>query len=147
MANNPWVPFQGEKVIPLRPRRSVGKRNAQPERDLVHLPLMNRIRQNVYLSEHTLHIANERHTTPWYGAILKAMGVMRYASDLFIAIPTTRYSGFWIELKAPGERPNAGQQQFLDKMRSVGYAADWFDNVDKAWQAIMIYLGSDDLCA
>lgn len=87
-----------------------------------------------------MHIANERKTSLRYGAILKAMGVMAGASDLFLAYPSKVYHGYWIELKAPGKQPSDKQLEFLHKMRRAGYASNWFDDWEKAWGSIEDYL-------
>ena len=59
--------------------------------------------------------------------ILKATGVKRGVSDLFLAWPTKNHAGLWIELKAPktttkqAGRPTAEQLVWLDRMARVGY--------------------------
>jgi hypothetical protein len=87
-----------------------------------------------------MHFANERKCSPTQGAMLKAMGVMPGVSDLFLAYPMGRYSGFWMELKAPGKKPTQVQREFLQRMRDVGYCADWYDNWETARDAILEYL-------
>jgi hypothetical protein len=39
--------------------------------------------------------------------------------------------GCWIEIKAPGKKPNPSQLAFLDLMRKAGYEAFWSDSLDK----------------
>ena len=72
---------------------------------------------------------------------LKQMGLRPGAADLFLARPSRGYSGFFIEMKSPGERPRANQVQFLEDMRKEGYRAEWFDDWETARQAVMDYLG------
>ena len=134
-----WKPYQGQVAKPLKAKASAKK--TYPERDLVHLPLMKRIRLHPWLAPFVMHIANERKTRPWEGAMLKRLGVMPGASDLFVAVPILgKFGGFWIELKAPGNKPTLDQEEFLDRMAKRGYMTGWFDNWEKAWGAIENYL-------
>ncbi len=70
------------------------------------------------------------------------MGLMAGASDLFLAMPSRSglIHGFWIELKIPGKVPTTSQQHFFEAVRSQGYHADWYDDWQKAAQAIEKYL-------
>lgn len=115
------------------------KRN-RPEQDLVHLPLMERARLNPICREYLLHIGNERKSSPYVGKIMKDLGVMAGASDLFLAVPNGRYAGYFIELKSLGKKPTKIQSEFLAKMKKIGYCTDWFDNWEKAWDSIENYL-------
>jgi len=72
--------------------------------------------------------------------MLALMGVKKGVSDLFLAYPVGQYSGFWLELKAPGKKPNSAQMDWLKLMESVGYAADWYDDWGNARAAILEYL-------
>lgn len=38
----------------------------------------------------------------------------------------------FVELKAPGKRPTALQEKWLEDLRSRGFHAQWFDNADDA---------------
>lgn len=116
------------------------KKRRYPERDLVHLPLMCHARKHLPCVKKLLHIANERRTSPQAGAMLKAMGVQPYVSDLFLAVPIRPFGGYWIELKAPGKNITSEQAGFLAEMRALGYAAAWFDDWKKAWDSILDYL-------
>jgi hypothetical protein len=94
--------------------------------------------------ENLFHIANERMTSPRQGAMLKTMGVVAGIADLFLMVPVGRLAGYWIELKAPGKKPSLGQAAFLSRARLNGYAADWFDDWEKARDAIEHYLAHAD---
>lgn len=72
--------------------------------------------------------------------MLKAMGVQPFVADLFLMVVVGGFGGFWLELKAPGKKPTAGQLAFLSRARANGYAAHWFDNWERAKEAIEIYL-------
>lgn len=73
------------------------------------------------IAEHTLHIGNERKSTPYAGYIMKRMGVLKGASDLFIAWPVEHYHGLFIELKSKIGKPTKSQLDFMQKMKRVGY--------------------------
>lgn len=85
-------------------------------------------------------IPNGGARSAWEGAKMRAEGLTRGVSDLFLAYPTKTYHGFWIEMKAPGKKPNKEQIDWLILMRSHGYHAEWYDNWEKAKCDIEIYL-------
>lgn len=85
--------------------------------------------QHPKIAEHTLHIGNERKATYYAGYIMKRMGVLKGASDLFMAWPVPNpaggiYHGLFIEVKSKTGRPSAEQKAFLQRMRDVGYRAE-----------------------
>lgn len=116
------------------------RKNNNSERTRVHLPLMKWARQHPICNQYLIHIANERRCSLQQGAILKAMGVKRGVSDLFLAYPTKRYAGFWLELKAPGKKPTESQLEWFSRMEKVGFCCAWFDDWDKAKNSILEYL-------
>lgn len=77
--------------------------------------------QYPHVAEHTLHIGNERKSSPYAGYIMKRMGVLKGASDLFIAWPREPYHGLFIELKSKSGKPTVSQLEFMNRMRKVGY--------------------------
>jgi hypothetical protein len=60
--------------------------------------------------------------------------------DLCLPVPVGKFHGYYIELKAKGKKPSAGQLAEINQLRLDGYAADWFDNDSDAWGAIQSYL-------
>lgn len=112
----------------------------------MHLPLMKWAKMHPICRDSLIHIANERRTSPSHGAMLKAMGVMPSVSDLFLMVTAGGLSGYWIELKAPGKRVTKEQAEFLSRARENGYAADWFDNWEKAKDSIVNYLSGLYTC-
>lgn len=65
------------------------------------------------------------------GKRLKAEGVKAGVSDLMIAYPCNGKSGFFLEAKRTlKSKTKENQSEFLEKMRSVGYAAE----VGHGWQ-------------
>lgn len=92
-----------------------------------------------WFAECVLHIPNERKCSPIQGAYLKALGVQRGVSDLFIAVPVSGFGGYWIELKAPGKKPDEYQLRWLETMAEAGYQTGWFDNWEIAKKKIEQY--------
>ncbi len=88
-----------------------------------------------------MSIPNSGKRTAWQGAKEKAMGLMVGASDLFLAMPNHVSHGYFIEMKRKGRKPTESQIEFISRARSLGYCADWFDDWERARQAIIAYLG------
>lgn len=80
--------------------------------------------QHPKIAEHTLHIGNERKASYYAGYIMKRMGVLKGASDLFMAWPCGGFHGLFIEVKSKIGRPSAEQKAFLQRMKDVGYRAE-----------------------
>jgi hypothetical protein len=87
-----------------------------------------------------MHIPNEGKRSVSEGRLMKELGLLPGAADLFLARPRRGYAGFWIEMKAPGKKPTTNQYEFLLKMEQEGYKAAWFDDWEKAKEAIEHYL-------
>lgn len=98
---------------------------------------------------HTIKIDNEGRHTPAGYAIRKACGLHKGASDLFIAWPTLKFCGLWLEIKPDGwtgprnrietERVKL-QKDFLYKMITKGYDGAFVCGVDEGINAIKTYL-------
>ena len=72
---------------------------------------------------HTMHIGNERKATYYMGYIMKQMGVLKGASDLFMAWPNGGYHGLFIEVKSLTGKPTPDQKAFIQRMVDKGYYA------------------------
>ena len=79
--------------------------------------------QHPRIATHTMHIGNERKASHFMGYMLKRMGVLKGASDIFMAWPNGGYHGLFIEVKSLRGRPTADQLAFIERMNSVGYLA------------------------
>ena len=77
----------------------------------------------------------------WEGQRKRAEGLLIGASDLFLAMPSKGLSGFWIEMKARKRKPTYEQIAFMEQMRKNGYKAEYYDDWEKAKNAILEYLG------
>lgn len=93
-------------------------------------------------------IGNEGKRSLRQGALMKRKGLRKGASDLFIAYPTSLYSGLWIEMKAIDPRtgkyrkPTKEQLEFLEDMRQLGYDGHVANGADHAIMITSIYLNS-----
>jgi hypothetical protein len=85
-------------------------------------------------------IPNHGKRSYWQGQKEVAAGLTKGVSDLFLAMPRGGLGGYWLEMKRPGGKPTAEQLAWLDKMRGEHYAADWFDDWERARDAIIAYL-------
>ena len=69
------------------------------------------------------HIPNGGSRHPVEALHLKRMGVKPGVPDLFLPYPVKPYHGLWIEMKSQGGRPTALQKDWIEYLRSAGYAA------------------------
>jgi len=88
-----------------------------------------------------IHIPNGGLRSRSEAARLKAMGVRSGVSDLFLPVPVPPHAGLWIEMKAQGGAVAPKQDEWLDLMRSSGYAAFVAVGADEAIALIKDYLG------
>ena len=96
--------------------------------------------QHPKLAEHTLHIGNERKASYYMGYIMKRMGVLKGASDLFMAWPCGGYHGLFIEVKSKKGKPTPHQIDFIDRMNRVGYRALVCYGADEVIDAMKDYI-------
>jgi hypothetical protein len=87
-----------------------------------------------------ISIPNSAKRTPWAGEREKALGLHPGASDLLLIATNGRYGGFFIEMKAPGKKPRPEQYEFLELVRTKGYASGWYDNWLKAAHDVGLYI-------
>lgn len=92
------------------------------------------------LVKYTMHIGNERKSSYFAGYIMKRMGVLKGASDLFIAWPCNGFHGLFLELKTKKRKPTAEQLAFIDRMNNVGYFAKVCYGADDGISTIQNYI-------
>jgi hypothetical protein len=93
-------------------------------------------------------IGNESKRNVVQAAVAKRMGLLSGASDLFIAKPVGMYHGLWLEVKknctyTPSQRGTdhwKRQEEFQERMRSVGFAATFCFGADEGIGIIKKYL-------
>ncbi len=96
--------------------------------------------QHPKIALHTLHIGNERKSTYYAGYIMKRMGVLKGASDLFMAWPSGLFHGLFIEVKSKIGRPTTEQKAFIRRMRDVGYMAEVCYGAEEVINTMKLYL-------
>lgn len=96
--------------------------------------------QHPKIADHTLHIGNERKSSYWAGYIMKKMGVLKGASDLFMAWPCGGFHGLFIEVKSKKGKPTPHQIAFIDRMNRVGYVAKVCYGADEVISTMKDYL-------
>lgn len=74
------------------------------------------------------------------GARFKAMGVLAGVADLFIALPSSRHIGLFIEFKAQKGRQSAEQKVFQERMEAIGYRYEVVRSVNQYHTVITGYL-------
>lgn len=109
------------------------------------IALFDWIRLDQRLSDAAMSFPNEGKRTPWYGRLLKRMGLRKGASDIFIAIPIPGHHGLFIEMKAKDKngkwgRPTKEQLEFGQKMMRNGYHFEVAKGADDAINIIKKYL-------
>lgn len=97
--------------------------------------------QHPKIAEHTLHIGNERKASHFSGYIMKRMGVLKGASDLFMAWPAGGYHGLFIEVKSLVGKPTPEQKAFIQRMVDVGYYACICYGADEVISTMKYYIG------
>lgn len=109
-----------------------------PERS-IHLAVMQYVRNYPNIAKYVLHIPNESKRTPAYGGLLRAMGMRKGVSDLFIALPRKTHHGAWIELKTTHGKPSKEQLSFLQDMARENYFCEITYGLDEALEVVKWY--------
>lgn len=76
----------------------------------------------------------------WTAARMKQEGVRKGVPDIFGAIPSRKYHGFFIEMKAPGRKPTQEQSEMLKLLSEAGYAVQVFTTAPEAQDWIERYM-------
>lgn len=97
--------------------------------------------QHPTIAKHTLHIGNERKSSLFVGHKMKKMGVLKGASDLFMAWPSGGFHGLFIEVKSKTGRPTLEQKEFIMRMMDVGYYACFCYGADEIINTMKFYIG------
>jgi hypothetical protein len=116
-----------------------------PSETQIQIALLEWASYHPILKDFLFHIGNQRKCSPVYGALLKRLGIKRGCSDLMLAYPVSPYHGLFLELKSNGKKPSSDQLKWLERMKSVGYAAEWCDNLNDAIQIIEHYMMPKDV--
>lgn len=87
-----------------------------------------------------LHIPNGGSRHPAEAVHLKRMGVKPGVPDLLLPYPAGGYHGLWIEMKSKIGKPSALQKDWIEWLRSVGYAAWVCMGMEAAQECVLRYL-------
>ncbi len=118
---------------------TVVKRHTESNEQIAAMDWLRAQHPNIAL--HTLHIGNERKASYYAGYIMKRMGVLKGASDLFMAWPSGGFHGLFIEVKSKIGRPSAEQKAFLQRMKDVGYRAEICYGAEEVINTMKDYIG------
>lgn len=106
----------------------------------VKLPPAADVKPGAVIADYLLAVPNGGRRNAREGARLKAEGVKPGVSDLLLPLRRGGYGSLWLELKAPGERPNPRQCEWIERMTLAGFLAVWVDDWTKAAQVITDYI-------
>lgn len=73
-------------------------------------------------------------------AKLKRGGVKAGVLDVFLAVPSGKYHGLFIEMKAPGRKLTKDQVKFRDRASKQGYKVVVCYQADVAFKQILFYM-------
>ena len=71
---------------------------------------------------------------------LKAEGVLAGVPDVFVAKPTKKFAGLYLEFKTPKGRVSDDQKKVIEKLQLEGYCVKVVRSCEMAWEALMEYL-------
>jgi len=85
-------------------------------------------------------IPNEGRRSWARGRQMKREGLQKDFPDLVLFIPRGIYHGMVMEVKKLGEKPRAGQAEYLKLLENHGYYATYFDTFEEGQASIIWYL-------
>jgi hypothetical protein len=113
--------------------------------DDIQIALIDASSYHPILREYLFHIANGGFRNAREAMKFKRLGVRAGVSDLMLPYPSKNYHGYFMELKRPLEyKPKVSkeQQDWIEKMRAVGYKAEVFHDAEEAYNSFMEYLSA-----
>lgn len=84
------------------------------------------------------HVSNEGKRNP---KTAKGIGILAGVADYDLPVPTVKYIGLKMEIKAPGKKPTAPQVWYLERCAAHGHYSMWTDDVQSAIDVLMWYAG------
>ena len=93
--------------------------------------------------ERLYHTPNGGYRNAAEAVQLKRMGVRPGVPDLFLPYPAGGFHGLWLEMKTDTGRPTVCQRDWIEYLRSVGYAAYICLGAGEAINAIETYLAAE----
>lgn len=92
------------------------------------------------IGKYMFAIPNEGRRSRKHGARMKAQGLKSGIPDLFLAWPTQKYAGLFIEMKSEKGKISENQQKWIDRLNEQGYLAVVAFGLDEAKKAVEGYL-------
>ena len=104
------------------------------------------VRLQKKIGPYLIHIPNEGARSVRTGANLKRAGLLRGASDYFLAYPSDHYHGLFLEMKRTVKklsRVSQCQLAFIEQMKEAGYHGDVVYGFDQARELVQRYLNNE----
>lgn len=128
----PKIKYKGRKPLGYTRKR---------DEEQMQIALMHWASYHPICKDYLFHMPNERKCSISEGVRQKALGLRAGVSDLFLAWPTKRFPGLWIELKVNDNKLTKMQVVWLELMEKAGYAtAVVYDDWEKVKLLIEQYL-------
>lgn len=108
------------------------------------LALMQWVNLQPLIRDIFLHIPNEGKRNPIQGYVMARCGLKKGVSDYYLPLPRKSHHGLWIELKRrEGGIERKEQKDWINRMKQLGYAAQFCYGCDEAIEVIKEYLRED----
>lgn len=78
----------------------------------------------ILVGKFLIHIPNEGKRGPKAAADAKRLGLRPGVPDLFLAIPSGKYHGLWIEMKAKTGKVTSRQKEWIERLCEMDYRAE-----------------------
>lgn len=105
------------------------------------MPQRPGVEPHARVSSYLIAIPNDGKRSLAAGAQAKRTGLTPGVSDLFLAYPTARAAGLWIEMKVRPRKPTPAQVAWIQRMRLAGYEAHLAYTYEEAVRLISDHLG------
>lgn len=96
------------------------------------------------VGDYLVHVPNEGKRGPKAASEFKRAGGRAGYPDLILDLPSGKWHGLRIEMKAKGGKPTAAQQEWIERLRGAGYRAEVCYGFDEASALIMQYIESEN---
>ncbi|WP_145508028.1 VRR-NUC domain-containing protein [Yersinia alsatica] len=94
----------------------------------------------ICIGDYLIHIPNEGKREPKVARDAKRLGLRKGVPDLFLALPSGKYAGLWIEMKSGKGMPTEAQVAWITRLTRAGYMAKVCYGFTHAQAQIQYYL-------
>lgn len=91
------------------------------------------------VGDYLVHVPNEGKRGPIAASEFKRAGGRARYPDLILDLPSDKWHGLRIEMKAKAGKPTGTQLEWIERLRGVGYRAEVCYGFDEARQLIIRY--------